>query len=176
MDLSSYLTQSKLQRQELIKAADRYLNKSLSLDVEGLKENPKSFTGPTPQRFQVFKSQVQEQLQKIFNPHSGRVRIKSEFKRRLKSKDSISKVYSGNSEILKRKQLILIPKNRIDAREGRYFKVLTGIEIQPSQSSVINKEKSKGKYCKTANKSSLLIPILKTVGTHEERNQIYKIK
>ncbi|OMJ92116.1 hypothetical protein SteCoe_5222 [Stentor coeruleus] len=194
MDLSAYLSQSKEQRMEIIKTADKYVNRTLSEDDCNSPISNISYTGPTPMRFQIFKSQVDEQLQKIFRPESGHsTKTKTDAIRFNEYRSRITQVYSGNSQILKKKQLIILPKASKESREKarlrlytpkRYSRIEESEEKLPEKSSEITtsrpttkaRPKTRPPVPHINPKELLLIPILTTVGTHEERSKIYRYK
>lgn len=194
MDLSTYLSQSKEQRMEIIKAADKYVNRTLSEDDCSSPISNISYTGPTPMRFQIFKSQVDEQLQKIFRPESSHgSKTKTESTRSNQYRSRITQVYSGNSQILKKRQLIVLPKSSKESREKarlrlytpkRYFCLEESDEKLPEKppENITSRPMAKARprtrppVSHSNHKELLLIPILTTVGTHEERSKIYRYK
>lgn len=174
MDLSSYLLKSKEKRKDLAQVADKYLSESVDLNANDI------ISGPSPQKFQVFQSELEGQLKKIFNPA---LELEKPGKTRLnwrKPKYSIESAYSGHSEYLNRKQIVMIPKDylhtyNVKARPNISSLKKTANSTMPKGFSQQIERKSR-KSSRNPNRDSLYLPVLSTIGTHEQRSKLYKYR
>ena len=185
MDLTTYLSNSREKRQEMTRAAGKYMSRSINpLSLNEI-EDSNSFYGPTPKRFQEFKCQVSQELQRIFKPSLDDERpTNTTFKKVKKRKDQMKIVYSGNSQLLRKKQTILIPKDYLhnfnvqakytknvasagECKRSSIFQRLSE-SLQPKPISLTNIKKEK--------KDNQYLPVLSTIGSHEIRSKLYKYK
>lgn len=182
MDLEEYLEKSRAKRSSIKKFADAFFNKTLSSNLDSVQSHkiPDTFPGPSPTRLKLFESEVNQQLRKFFSPGLYQESPnKAKFIVQDTLNDRIRKTYSRNSPIIRKKQLVIIPKE--------YFS--TPIKIPSigkhnkfySASPIVNdtiKEFSQAKTLRArkTNKEDILLPILSTIGSHEQRNKIYKYK
>ena len=183
MELKEYLEKSKLQRKETIKIAEKYYNKTISSDFgnSNMGESPDVFPSPNPRRLKMFESEINKELQKFFTPGLTEDKETVKYLTHSSLNERIRKTYSRNSPTLRRKQLVILPKN--------YFLVPLKIpEVishahhrqSTSPDKIITKfEPGTNKTLppqKKIIKESLLFPILTTIGSHEQRSKLYKYK
>jgi hypothetical protein len=179
MDLQEYLLNTVGKRKALLKLAETVYSQTQTAEISRkLSADPNDlYNGPTPQRLQQFEKQVNHNLQLIFNPNiPGSSKEQVKYLPTATVGENIKKIYSTNNEVLKRKQLVLIPKDY-------YFqpvKVPTRLMHRkyPSASPKIDIHVKKDKEIalKRTAKDDLFLPVLTTAGTHEARAKIYKYK
>ena len=182
MELTEYLKKSKEQRKETIRAADNYYSKTISLNF-GRDEEKNSldmFLGPSPQRLKLFESKVNKQLRKIFSPglyEDDQSRVKHIT--HIDISERISKTYSKNSQIIKKKQRVILPRfHYFNPIKIPVLNILSkhSIGSLEGQSKIQEVFYQKMTPPKRVNKEDILLPILSTVGTHEQRSKIYKYR
>jgi hypothetical protein len=179
MELNEYLLKSKAKRKEIVKLAENYFTKSVPVDYTSslnLETSAESFPGPTPRRLQIFESNVTHQLQKIFGANDNQLKIR--FLSKTSAKESLRDTYSLKSRISKKKQLVILPKNYYFTPMKTPIQSLNLKLSSLSPDTVKIKEQNTTRLVPLTHlkKESLLLPVLSTMGTHEERSKIYKYR
>jgi hypothetical protein len=176
MDLLGYLENSREQRQSTIRLADDYLNRT----SRKLSENfLQSLVGPCPQRFQIFKSQVNEDLKKIFNPAAPQRYLKTPGSVSENRRKKVFKMYSGGFQSLHKKQKVLIPYENLSYRSKIIEKLGKSVDKASAPTlpdKILKKPQNTIKLSQKEIKNKLLLPVLTTTLPHEERCKIYKYK
>lgn len=186
MELQEYLIKTRQKRTELAKAAESALNKTL---MSGFNKNyvdsnsPDLFMGPTPQKLRVFENEICYQLRKFFSPGLNENTQNPKIRTYGSVDDCIRKTYSRNSPTLKKKQLVILPKNfyfstlKVPERiiQNKNFSLSPDNSTEPTISSTRGDTKPI-MLVKKHQKGDLLLPVLATMGTHEYRSKVYKYK
>ena len=182
MDLASYLKNSKEKRQEMTRTAGKYVSRSIDRQSLNEIDDTNSYYGPNPKRFQEFKSQVEQQLQRIFQPSLEDERpAKTPFRKGKRRKNNLQVVYSGNSQILHKKQMVLIPKDYLhNFNVQAKYTGRTSSDGEWKRSSAITglseSLEPKPKLRPNTKKETQYFPVLSTIGSHEFRSKLYKYK
>jgi hypothetical protein len=183
MEITEYLANSRLKRQEMMKTAQSYLHKTVSNDIGNsplTNETEGIYAGPNPAGLKQFENLVGNQLKKIFSPGE----VVSQKQKIVSSRtvdEKIRKTYSRNKQPFKKKQLVMIPKqhNAGFLRIPKFVSHAKNFSVSPEIiPEAINKSWSRASkeppYIKRSAKENLLFPILSTAGSHEYRSKLYK--
>lgn len=181
MELDEYLSKTKHKRKELVDAAKGVFNKTLGAEdgryaVES--DHLEMYGGPNPQGLKAFDSEVNHQLRRFFSP--GLLESQRPIRHLTNSNidDEIRKTYSRNAPILKKRQLVILPKDyhNTPMKIPKYLTKLKQLSASPSLRVPQEIPKTKFDPVKKKPKDELLLPILTTVGSHETRAKIYKYR
>lgn len=184
MDINEYLANSRMKRSEILKTAQSYLHRTTANDLGKSplpSETEELYAGPNPGRLKQFENLVGNQLKKIFTPGQVENAQQARITVYKSVDDDIRKTYSRNKQLMKKKQLVIIPKihNVGFIRIPKFIAHAKALSISPEIiSERINKSWSKASkdvpVVRRSIKENLLFPVLSTAGTHEYRSKVYK--
>lgn len=187
MELDKFLESSREKRSKLLRVAEAFLTKNLTKnnpDCLSDHESPDLYLGPTPHKLKLFEEEVGIHLKKIFSPGLQDINRVRRMVNARSIDDTIRETYSRNTPTVKNKQLVIIPKPKfnttmripellINKKKNRvspdFISELTNSSVR-SESSKIQAKLNR------FNKQDLFLPVLTTLGTHEQRSKIYKYK
>jgi hypothetical protein len=104
MELKDYLQKSKERRENIMKTANKYLNKTSSGEIIYKTKKPgliddNAFYGPTPKGLKSFEEEVNQQLKKYFKPEAPDTgKSQNKIFRNIGVNKGIQKAYSKTQE------------------------------------------------------------------------------
>ena len=177
MELNDYLNRSKEQRTAIIQTAKKVLLKTFSTQSKNKTSDDKSFESfmlPNPQGLKIFESGISLHLKKFFRPGlNENPEEKTVLSSNISVNDRIKRTYTKNSAILKKKQVVILPKNYY------YCPIKIPPQISKTKHFSVSPLNSKADFTekvKLRNHSRLTKvyePILSKNGDYEQRSKLH---
>ena len=166
MELISRLKRSDEKNKDIRKSVKKYLTKTLNLDLINMCEKT-SYSGPVIEKCVAYNNKFYKQLRKIFESTPHEDRDAGTQSKSLNYKEKMSKIYSENSHLIRKKQELSIREDTLKPVVKKRRRTLIREPSKTNRLSV--KEKSPFR-------NQLYFPVLSTIGNYELRNRVYKLK
>ena len=187
MELDIFLKSSREKRTKLLKIAQAFLEENHSNnnpDCLSNNESPDIYSGPTPHKLKLFEEEVGIHLKKIFSPGLHEINRVRRMVNTRSIDETIKETYSRNTPTVKNKQLVIIPKQKFNTTmripelliNKKKNRISPDFISEHTNSSVRSESSKIQAKLNRFNKQDLFLPVLTTLGTHEQRSKIYKYK